>query len=89
MREERDALERLRQSLDADLLRVFGELDEARIRVRSLEAVLANAEEQQDVYILLVGIVILMFGLYRLSRGISSRSETNHMPETRDEEDET
>ena len=47
MQEERDALERLRQSLDADLLRVFGELDEARIRVRSLEAVLANAEAQQ------------------------------------------
>ena len=46
MREERDALDRLGQSLDADLLRVFGELDEARIRVRSLEAVLANAEDQ-------------------------------------------
>ena len=45
--QEDDALERLRQSLDADLLRVFGELDEARIRVRSLEAVLANTEEQQ------------------------------------------
>ncbi|MBL6772214.1 MAG: VWA domain-containing protein [Alphaproteobacteria bacterium] len=46
MREERDALDRLGQSLDADLLRVFGELDEARIRVRSLEAVLAYAEDQ-------------------------------------------
>lgn len=51
MREERDALERLRQSLDADLLRVFGELDEARIRVRSLEAVLANTEEQQGAQV--------------------------------------
>jgi len=34
-------------------------------------ALYANAEDEQEVYILLIGIVILMFGLYRLSRGIS------------------
>jgi hypothetical protein len=59
------------------------------IFVGGIIALYANAEEQQDVYILLVGIVILMFGLYRLSRGISSRSETNHISDTKDEEDET
>jgi hypothetical protein len=38
-----------------------------------LIALYAQAEENQNVYILIGGIVMLMTGLYRLSRGISSK----------------
>jgi len=44
------------------------------ILVGGIIAIYAKAEVEQDVYILLLGIIILMFGLYRLSRGISSRT---------------
>lgn len=57
------------------------------IFVGGIIALYANAEEEQDVYILLVGIVLLMFGLYRLSRGISSRNEANRMSNDSDEEE--
>jgi len=40
-----------------------------------LIALYAQAEENQNVYILIGGIVMLMTGLYRLSRGISSKKE--------------
>lgn len=50
-------------------------------------ALYANAEKEQDVYILLAGIVLLMFGLYRLSRGISSRKEANRTSDNLDEEE--
>ncbi|MBN4057933.1 hypothetical protein JYT34_00650 [Olleya sp. AH-315-K02] len=43
------------------------------ILVGGLIALYADAEKQQEVFILLIGIMILMFGLYRLSRGISDR----------------
>ena len=38
-----------------------------------LIALYAQAEENQNVYILIGGIVMLMTGLYRLSRGISAK----------------
>lgn len=38
-----------------------------------LIAIYAQAEENQNLYILIGGIVLLMTGLYRLSRGISDR----------------
>ena len=40
-----------------------------------LIALYAQAEDNQNVYILIGGIVMLMTGLYRLSRGISSKKE--------------
>lgn len=40
-----------------------------------LIAIYAKAEEDQNGYVLIGGIVMLMTGLYRLSRGISSRGE--------------
>ncbi|PTL98666.1 MAG: hypothetical protein DA407_17580 [Bacteroidetes bacterium] len=44
-----------------------------------LIALYAQAEENQNVYILIGGIVLLMTGLYRLSRGISSkRNDEDH-----------
>ena len=40
-----------------------------------LIALYAQAENNQNVYILIGGIVTLMTGLYRLSRGISSKKD--------------
>lgn len=57
------------------------------ILVGGIIALYANAEEQQEMYILLIGIMILMFGLYRLSRGISSKNENNQEHSNLDEEE--
>ena len=57
------------------------------ILVGGIIALYANAEEQQELYILLIGIMILMFGLYRLSRGISSRKANNNPSNSLDEEE--
>ena len=40
-----------------------------------LITIYAQAEENQNVYILIGGIFLLMIGLYRLSKGIPSKSE--------------
>ena len=40
-----------------------------------LVALYAKADEQQNVYILVGGVFMLMAGLYRLSRGLSSKKE--------------
>lgn len=42
-----------------------------------LIALYSQAEENQNVYVLVGGIVMLMTGLYRLSRGISGKDEDN------------
>jgi hypothetical protein len=57
------------------------------ILVGGLIALYADAEEQQEVYILLIGIMILMFGLYRLSRGISNKREDNNESSNLDDEE--
>jgi len=57
------------------------------ILVGGMIALYANAEEQQEMYILLIGIMILMFGLYRLSRGISNRRENSEEITNLDEEE--
>jgi disulfide bond formation protein DsbB len=57
------------------------------ILVGGIIALYANAEEQQEVYILLIGIIILMFGLYRLSRGISHRKINSEDSTNLDEEE--
>ncbi|NQX86918.1 MAG: hypothetical protein HRT67_13645 [Flavobacteriaceae bacterium] len=33
---------------------------------------IADAKDRKDDYILIIGIMLLMFGLYRLTRGISN-----------------
>lgn len=52
-------------------------------------AIYSKAEEQQNEYLLIVGIFLLMFGLYRLSRNVPSKFE-NEKEETfvKTEEDE-
>ena len=47
------------------------------ILVGGLIAIYAQAEENQNVYILIGGIILLMTGLYRLSRGISDKPTKN------------
>ena len=36
-------------------------------------ALYAQAEEKQDTYLLIGGIVLLMFGIYRISRNVPSK----------------
>ena len=57
------------------------------ILVGGIIAIYAKAEEQQDVYILLIGVMLLMFGLYRLSRGISSKTKNTDKSTNLDEEE--
>lgn len=45
------------------------------IIIGGLVAFYAQAEEQQNQYILIAGIVLLMIGIYRLARTISSKNE--------------
>lgn len=40
-------------------------------------AMYANSEEKQNQYILIGGIVILMIGIYRISRNIPSKHQEN------------
>lgn len=52
----------------------------ALILIGSVIAIYAQAEEEQNVFILVVGIVLLMLGIYRISRTIPSKfdSESNN-----------
>ncbi|MDB2471264.1 hypothetical protein N9W96_01245 [Flavobacteriaceae bacterium] len=47
------------------------------IGLGGLVALYANAYESQNTYILIGGVVILMTGLYRLSRGISNKANSS------------
>lgn len=47
------------------------------IIVGGLIALYAQAGETQNQYLLIGGIVILMMGLYRISRNLSSKSESS------------
>jgi len=46
------------------------------IGLGGLVALYANAYESQNTYILIGGVVMLMTGLYRLSRGISNKANS-------------
>ncbi len=61
------------------------------IIVGGIIAVYAQAEERQNTYLLMGGIVLLMFGIYRTSRNIPSKydkeeEETFVKSETIDED---
>ena len=45
------------------------------ITVGGAVALYAKAQEQQNQYILMAGIVLLMIGVYRLSRNIPSKND--------------
>ena len=41
-------------------------------------AIYAKASEKQNVVILIIGLAILMFGIYRLASGIPSKNDKEH-----------
>nr|WP_321234252.1 hypothetical protein [uncultured Psychroserpens sp.] len=45
------------------------------IVIGGLVAIYAQADEQQNQYILIAGIAVLMFGIYSLSRNIPSKKD--------------
>ncbi len=51
-------------------------LNLALILIGGIVAVYAESSEKQNTYILLGGIMLLMIGLYRLSKGISSKNQS-------------
>lgn len=51
-------------------------------------AIYAQAEERQDTFLLIGGIVLLMFGIYRTSRNIPSKSEKEEESFIKSEDDD-
>ncbi|MGF1555823.1 hypothetical protein [Paucihalobacter sp.] len=51
------------------------------ILLGGLVAIYAQAGEAQNEYLLISGIVLLMIGLYRISRNLSSKSESTDKPD--------
>jgi hypothetical membrane protein len=49
----------------------------ALLVVGGMVAVYAQAQEAQNQYILIGGIVLLMIGIYRISRNISSKNDSD------------
>lgn len=56
------------------------------ILLGGLVAIYAQAGEQQNEYLLISGIVLLMIGLYRISRNLSSKSDENQNPSDDDDD---
>ena len=50
-------------------------------------ALYANPEEDQNEYLLIFGVVILMIGLYRLSKGIRGNKPVEPLVKFEDEEE--
>ncbi|MGY0392266.1 hypothetical protein ACW5R3_06910 [Bizionia sp. KMM 8389] len=57
------------------------------ILVGSILAIYAQAEEEQPVAILILGIVILMYGVYRLSSKIPSKFDKDEDSKEKEEQD--
>ncbi|MEO8934582.1 MAG: hypothetical protein ABI295_09750 [Xanthomarina sp.] len=55
--------------------------------IGSLVAIYAQAGKEQDVVILVLGIVILMFGLFRISSNIPSKKEKEQNQYIKEEDD--
>jgi len=56
------------------------------IIIGSFIAIYAKAGEEQNIYVLIVGIVVLMLGLYRLSQGIPSKDPDNTLSDNHENE---
>ena len=50
-------------------------------------AIYAQADEQQNTTVLIIGIVLLMFGVYRISSNIPSKFDTNENDDINKEDD--
>ena len=62
-------------------------LDVIAVLIGGIIAIYAQADQQQNSYILIVGIVLLMFGLMSLSRRIPSKKEVENLIVGQDEEE--
>ena len=62
-------------------------LDIILIVIGGIIAIYAQVDQQQNSYVLIAGIVFLMFGLMRLSRRIPSKKEVESYIVTEDEEE--
>ena len=57
------------------------------IVIGGVAAIYAEPGEGQNTYILLAGVMLLMIGLYRLSKGISSKKYDNDSNFVKEEEE--
>ena len=57
------------------------------IVIGGVVAIYAEPGEGQNTYILLAGVMLLMIGLYRLSKGISSKKYDNDSNFVKEEEE--
>jgi hypothetical protein len=57
------------------------------IIIGSMVAIYAQAGETQDVVILILGIIILMFGLFRISSTIPSKKKPDNENEVNTDQD--
>jgi hypothetical protein len=57
------------------------------IIIGSMVAIYAQAGEEQDIVILILGIIILMFGLFRISSTIPSKRKTDNENEVNTDQD--
>lgn len=62
-------------------------LDVFLIVIGGIIAIYAQADEKQNTYILIVGIVVLMLGLMRLSKRIPGKKEVESYIVIEDEEE--
>ncbi|WP_417291581.1 hypothetical protein [Corallibacter sp.] len=53
-------------------------LDYILILIGAFVAIYSKAGDEQNTYVLITGIVILMLGIYRISRDIPSKSDKNN-----------
>ncbi|MFV0573597.1 MAG: hypothetical protein ACK5M1_14410 [Xanthomarina gelatinilytica] len=57
------------------------------ILIGSMVAIYAQAGEKQDVVVLVLGIIILMFGLYRISSTLFSKKQSKESLEPNQKDD--
>lgn len=58
-----------------DIMNISRLINFTCILVGGLVALYAQAEQEQNTYLLMGGIVVLMIGIYRTSRNISSKQD--------------
>ncbi|TYA71674.1 hypothetical protein [Seonamhaeicola marinus] len=58
------------------------------ILLGAIVAMYANSSEEQNIYILIVGIIMLMLGVSRIARTIPSKKEEENFIKTEKDKDE-
>lgn len=68
-------------------MKIHNFLNYLLIIIGCIIAIYAQAEEEQNVIILVVGIVLLMLGIYRISRTIPSKFDSENNNQDIDDEE--